>query len=143
MGQMGNSEVGHLNLGAGRVVYQDYTRISLAVEENKLRENPVLAEIMDKARANAKKLHFLGLLSDGGVHSHNTHLYGLLEMAKERGLKDVYVHAVLDGRDVPPKSALTYFQELDTEMRTIGVGKVATIAGRYYTMDRDKRWERV
>ena len=142
-GQMGNSEVGHLNLGAGRVVYQDYTRISLAVEENKLRENPVLAEIMDKAKANGKKQHFLGLLSDGGVHSHNTHLYALLEMAKERGLKDVYVHAVLDGRDVPPKSALAYFQELDTEMRTIDVGKVATIAGRYYTMDRDKRWERV
>ena len=142
-GQMGNSEVGHLNLGAGRVVYQDYTRISLAVEENKLRENPVLTEVMDKARANAKKQHFLGLLSDGGVHSHNTHLYALLEMAKERGLKDVYVHAVLDGRDVPPKSALTYFQELDSKMRTIGIGKVATVAGRYYTMDRDKRWERL
>ena len=142
-GQMGNSEVGHLNLGAGRVVYQDYTRISLAVEENKLRENPVLIEVMDKARANAKKQHFLGLLSDGGVHSHNTHLYALLEMAKERGLKDVYVHAVLDGRDVPPKSALTYFQELDSKMRTIGIGKVATVAGRYYTMDRDKRWERL
>ena len=142
-GQMGNSEVGHLNLGAGRVVYQDYTRISLAVEENKLRENPVLIEVMDKARANAKKQHFLGLLSDGGVHSHNTHLYALLELAKERGLKDVYVHAVLDGRDVPPKSALAYFQELDSKMRTIGIGKVATVAGRYYTMDRDKRWERV
>lgn len=142
-GQMGNSEVGHLNLGAGRVVYQDYTRISLAVEENKLRENPVLIEAMEKVKANSKKLHFLGLLSDGGVHSHNTHLYALLEMAKERGLKDVYVHAVLDGRDVPPKSALAYFQELDSKIRTIGVGRVATIAGRYYTMDRDKRWERV
>lgn len=142
-GQMGNSEVGHLNLGAGRVVYQDYTRISLAVEENKLRENPVLIEVMEKVKANSKKLHFLGLLSDGGVHSHNTHLYALLEMAKERGLKDVYVHAVLDGRDVPPKSALAYFQELDSKIRTIGVGRVATIAGRYYTMDRDKRWERV
>jgi 2,3-bisphosphoglycerate-independent phosphoglycerate mutase len=142
-GQMGNSEVGHLNLGAGRVVYQDYTRISLAVEENRLRENPVLIEVMDKAIANGKKQHFLGLLSDGGVHSHNTHLYALLEMAKERGLKDVYVHAVLDGRDVPPKSALAYFLELDSKMRTIGVGKVATTAGRYYTMDRDKRWDRV
>lgn len=142
-GQMGNSEVGHLNLGAGRVVYQDYTRISLAVEENKLRDNTVLKEVMDKARANSKKLHFLGLLSDGGVHSHNTHLYALLEMAKEMGLKDVYVHAVLDGRDVPPKSALTYFQELDSKIRTIGIGRVATIAGRYFTMDRDKRWERV
>lgn len=142
-GQMGNSEVGHLNLGAGRVVYQDYTRISLAVEENKLRENPVLIDVMDKAGANPRKLHFLGLLSDGGVHSHNTHLYALLEMAKERGLKEVYVQAVLDGRDVPPKSALTYFQELNSKMRGIGVGKVATIAGRYYTMDRDKRWERV
>lgn len=142
-GQMGNSEVGHLNLGAGRVVYQDYTRISLAVEQNKLRENPVLLEVMDKARAGAKKLHFIGLLSDGGVHSHNTHLYALIEMAKERGLKNVYVHAVLDGRDVPPKSAIAYFRELDSRMRAIGIGNVATVAGRYYTMDRDKRWERV
>lgn len=142
-GQMGNSEVGHLNLGAGRVVYQDYTRINLAVEENKLKENSVLKEVMDKARANSRKLHFLGLLSDGGVHSHNTHLYALLLMAKEMGLKEVYVHAVLDGRDVPPKSALAYFMELDSKIRTIGIGRVATIAGRYYTMDRDKRWERV
>jgi 2,3-bisphosphoglycerate-independent phosphoglycerate mutase len=140
-GQMGNSEVGHLNLGAGRIVYQDYTRISLAVEEKKLAENEVLAGTMEKARG--KKLHFLGLLSDGGVHSHNTHLYALLEMAKERGLKDIYIHAVLDGRDVPPKSALVYFQELEAKMQFLGVGKVATVAGRYYTMDRDKRWERV
>jgi 2,3-bisphosphoglycerate-independent phosphoglycerate mutase len=140
-GQMGNSEVGHLNLGAGRIVYQDYTRISLAVEEKKLAENKILAGTMEKARG--KKLHFLGLLSDGGVHSHNTHLYALLEMAKERGLKDIYIHAVLDGRDVPPKSALVYFQELEAKMQFPGVGKVATVAGRYYTMDRDKRWERV
>jgi 2,3-bisphosphoglycerate-independent phosphoglycerate mutase len=140
-GQMGNSEVGHLNLGAGRIVYQDYTRISLAVEEKKLGENKVLAESMEKAKG--KKLHFLGLLSDGGVHSHNTHLYALLEMAKERGLRDVYVHAVLDGRDVPPKSALVYLEELEAKMRSMGIGKVATVAGRYYTMDRDKRWERV
>jgi len=140
-GQMGNSEVGHLNLGAGRIVYQDYTRISLAVEEKKLAENEVLAGTMEKARG--KKLHFLGLLSDGGVHSHNTHLYALLKMAKERGLKDIYIHAVLDGRDVPPKSALVYFQELEAKMRILGLGKVATVAGRYYTMDRDKRWERV
>jgi 2,3-bisphosphoglycerate-independent phosphoglycerate mutase len=140
-GQMGNSEVGHLNLGAGRIVYQDYTRISLAVEEKKLAENKVLADAMEKAKG--KKLHFLGLLSDGGVHSHNTHLYALLEMAKERGLKEVFVHAVLDGRDVPPKSALVYFQVLEAKMQSLGVGKVATVAGRYYTMDRDRRWERV
>jgi len=142
-GQMGNSEVGHLNLGAGRVVYQDYTRISLAVEENKLAENPIITEVMDKARTNAHKLHFLGLLSDGGVHSHNTHLYALLDAAKKRGLKYVYVHAVLDGRDVPPKSALSYLHELDSKMKSIGIGKVATVAGRYYTMDRDRRWDRV
>jgi 2,3-bisphosphoglycerate-independent phosphoglycerate mutase len=140
-GQMGNSEVGHLNLGAGRIVYQDYTRISLAVEEKRLGENKVLAESMEKAKG--KKLHFLGLLSDGGVHSHNTHLYALMEMAKERAPKEVYVHAVLDGRDVPPKSALVYFQELEAKMRSMGIGKVATVAGRYYTMDRDRRWERV
>lgn len=142
-GQMGNSEVGHLNLGAGRIVFQDYTRISLAVEEHRLRDNPVIIKVMDKAKANSKKLHFLGLLSDGGVHSHNTHLYALLDVAKERGLKDVYVHAVLDGRDVPPKSALVYFQELDSKIKSLGIGKVATVAGRYYTMDRDKRWDRV
>lgn len=140
-GQMGNSEVGHLNLGGGRIVYQDYTRISLAVENGSFGRNPVLLEAMAKAKDG--KLHLIGLLSDGGVHSHNTHLYALLEMAKKQNLKKVYVHAILDGRDVPPRSALTYFRELEEKLAQIGVGEVATVSGRYYTMDRDKRWERV
>jgi len=140
-GQMGNSEVGHLNLGAGRIVYQDYTRINLAVKDKTIRENAVLIKAMEDARGG--KLHLMGLLSDGGVHSHNTHLYALLEMARLRGLKRVYMHAILDGRDVPPKSALTYFRDLAFKIKQIGVGKVATVAGRYYTMDRDKRWTRV
>jgi 2,3-bisphosphoglycerate-independent phosphoglycerate mutase len=140
-GQMGNSEVGHLNLGAGRVIYQDYTRISLAVEMGSLGENPIIGQAMDKAKGH--KLHMIGLLSDGGVHSHNTHLYSLLRLAKEWGLKDVYIHPILDGRDVPPKSALGYVQELEDVMASLSLGSIATIAGRYYTMDRDKRWERV
>jgi 2,3-bisphosphoglycerate-independent phosphoglycerate mutase len=140
-GQMGNSEVGHLNIGGGRIVYQDYTRISLAVEDGSLMENPVLLQAMQKARG--ARLHLIGLLSDGGVHSHNTHLYALLEMAAKLGLHNVYIHAILDGRDVPPQSALTYFRELEEKLQQIGTGKVATVSGRYYTMDRDKRWERV
>jgi 2,3-bisphosphoglycerate-independent phosphoglycerate mutase len=140
-GQMGNSEVGHLNLGAGRIVYQGYTRINLAIEERRLGENPVLVEAVEMAKKG--RLHLLGLLSDGGVHSHREHLYALLEMAKERGLKDIYIHAILDGRDVPPKSAIAYLRDLENEIRSLGVGKVATISGRYYTMDRDKRWERI
>ncbi len=140
-GQMGNSEVGHLNLGGGRIVYQDYTRISLAVENGSLRENPILLEAMENARDN--KLHLIGLVSDGGVHSHNTHLYALIEMAQKKGLEKVYVQAILDGRDVPPRSALTYFQDLEERFKLIGVGKVASVSGRYYAMDRDKRWDRV
>ncbi len=140
-GQMGNSEVGHLNLGGGRIVYQDYTRISLAVENGTLYQNPVLLEAMEKAKSG--KLHLMGLLSDGGVHSHNTHLYALLEMAKKKGLQRVYVHAILDGRDVPPRSALAYFRELEEKFMQVGTGRVATVSGRYYTMDRDKRWERI
>jgi 2,3-bisphosphoglycerate-independent phosphoglycerate mutase len=140
-GQMGNSEVGHLNLGAGRIVYQDYTRISLAIEEGRLGQNPVLVQAMEEGRKS--RLHLLGLLSDGGVHSHKEHLYALLEMARAQGLAKVFVHAVLDGRDVPPKSALTYIGELEKKMGQIGVGEVATVAGRYYAMDRDKRWQRV
>jgi len=140
-GQMGNSEVGHLNLGGGRIVYQDYTRISLAVEEGKLCHNPVLEQAMKNVGKG--KLHLIGLLSDGGVHSHITHLFALLEMAEQMGLERVYVHAVLDGRDVPPRSALTYFKELKEKFSEIGIGKVATVSGRYYTMDRDKRWDRV
>jgi len=140
-GQMGNSEVGHLNIGGGRIVYQDYTRISLAVEEGTFAGNEVLRQAMQKAKG--ARLHLIGLLSDGGVHSHNTHLYALLEMARKKGLENVYVHAVLDGRDVPPRSALTYLQELEEKLQQIGTGKVATVSGRYYTMDRDKRWDRV
>lgn len=140
-GQMGNSEVGHLNIGGGRIVYQDYTRISLAVEVGTLAENEVLLQAMEKARG--ARLHLIGLLSDGGVHSHNTHLYALLEMAKKKGLESVYVHVVLDGRDVPPQSALLYLQELEEKLQQIGIGKVATLSGRYFAMDRDKRWERV
>ncbi|HSD57884.1 MAG TPA: 2,3-bisphosphoglycerate-independent phosphoglycerate mutase [Methanotrichaceae archaeon] len=140
-GQMGNSEVGHLNLGGGRIVYQDYTRISLAVEEGTLCQNPSLLDAMQAAKNS--KLHLMGLLSDGGVHSHITHLFALLEMARVMGLKEVYVHAILDGRDVPPKSALTYFGQLEEKFRQLGLGKVATVSGRYYTMDRDKRWDRV
>jgi len=140
-GQMGNSEVGHLNIGGGRIVYQDYTRISLAVENGSLAENPVLLEAMQKAKE--AKLHLIGLLSDGGVHSHITHLYALLEMAAKMGLEQVYVHAILDGRDVPPRSALTYILELEEKISRIGTGRVATVSGRYYTMDRDRRWERV
>ena len=140
-GQMGNSEVGHLNIGGGRIVYQDYTRISLAVEDGSLAENPVLLEAMQKAKE--AKLHLIGLLSDGGVHSHITHLYALLEMAAKISLEQVYVHAILDGRDVPPRSALTYIQELEEKISRMGIGRVATVSGRYYTMDRDRRWERV
>ncbi|NYT02911.1 MAG: phosphoglycerate mutase (2,3-diphosphoglycerate-independent), partial [Methanosarcinales archaeon] len=140
-GQMGNSEVGHLNLGAGRIVYQDYTRISLAIEEDRLKDNQVLAKAMSRARTEGS-LHLLGLLSDGGVHSHNTHLYALLEMARQREVPRVYIHAVLDGRDVPPRSALSYFAELEEMMRSLGLGRVSTVSGRYYTMDRDRRWER-
>jgi 2,3-bisphosphoglycerate-independent phosphoglycerate mutase len=140
-GQMGNSEVGHLNMGGGRIVYQDYTRISLAVLQGTIAENAVLLNAMEKAKC--ARLHLIGLLSDGGVHSHNTHLYALLQMAAKMGLENVYVHVVLDGRDVPPRSALAYLQELEEKFRQIGTGKVATLSGRYYTMDRDKRWERV
>ena len=140
-GQMGNSEVGHLNIGGGRIVYQDYTRISLAALQGTMAENEVLLQAMQKAKG--ARLHLIGLLSDGGVHSHNTHLYALLKMAAKMGLEKVYVHAVLDGRDVPPRSALGYLQELETKFQQIGTGTVATVSGRYYTMDRDKRWERV
>lgn len=141
-GQMGNSEVGHLNLGAGRVVYQDYTRINLAIENGSFMKKPVLVEAADLAKKRGSALHLMGLLSDGGVHSHNTHLYALLKLAKERGQKKVYIHAILDGRDVPPRSALGYFQELEAKIGSIGAGKVATVAGRYYSMDRDRRWDR-
>ncbi|MFZ3050038.1 MAG: 2,3-bisphosphoglycerate-independent phosphoglycerate mutase [Methanothrix sp.] len=142
-GQMGNSEVGHLNLGGGRIVYQDLTRISLAVEKGTFASNPVLQEAMNLARVGGSKLHLIGLLSDGGVHSHITHLYALLEMARSMDLSRVFVHAILDGRDVPPRSALGYFRDLEEKFSQIGTGSTATVSGRYYTMDRDRRWERV
>ena len=140
-GQMGNSEVGHLNIGGGRIVYQDYTRISLAVEEGRLAENSVLRQAMQEGAKS--KLHLIGLLSDGGVHSHQSHLYALLEMASAMGLKNVCIHAILDGRDVPPRSALGYIADLEKVLLKRGLGRIATLSGRYYTMDRDKRWERV
>ena len=143
VGQIGNSEVGHLNIGAGRIIYQSLTRISKAITDGDFFSNPVLAGVMDKTKANGTALHLLGLLSDGGVHSHIEHLIALVKMAKEKGLDKVYVHAFLDGRDVPPKSALIYVKQLEEAMAEIGLGKIATVGGRYYAMDRDKRWERV
>ena len=141
-GQMGNSEVGHTNMGAGRIVWQELSRISNQIENGEFFENDVLCAAMEHAK-EGHALHLMGLLSDGGVHSHNTHLYGLLKMAAQYGLKDVYVHCILDGRDVPPACAEKYIAELKEKMAEYGVGEIATISGRYYTMDRDKRWERV
>lgn len=142
-GQMGNSEVGHLNIGAGRVVYQELTRITKAIREGDFFENPVFLNAIKTVKSHGGALHLMGLLSDGGVHSHNKHLYALLNLAKQEGVKDVYVHAFLDGRDVPPSSAAEFVQLLEKEIAKIGIGKIATISGRYYAMDRDKRWERV
>lgn len=142
-GQIGNSEVGHLNIGSGRIIYQSLTRISKAISDGDFYENSVLVECMDKAVANGTNLHLAGLLSDGGVHSHINHVIALLKMAKQRGVKKVYLHAFLDGRDVPPKSALTYIAQIEKAMEEIGIGQIAVVSGRYYAMDRDKRWERV
>ena len=142
-GQMGNSEVGHTNIGAGRIVYQELTRITKTIDEGKLGENEAIVNAMDKALENDSSLHLMGLMSPGGVHSHITHLYGILELAKAKGLKKVYVHAFLDGRDVPPSSAKEYVADAVEKMKEIGVGKIATVHGRYYAMDRDNRWERV
>lgn len=139
-GQMGNSEVGHLNLGAGRVVYQDYTRISLAIEQDQLRKNQVLVRAMKDLGEG--RLHLMGLLSDGGVHSHISHLMALLDLARDVGVNRCYIHSILDGRDVPPRSALSYLDQLEEKTRKIGLGQVATVSGRYYTMDRDRRWDR-
>ena len=142
-GQIGNSEVGHLNIGAGRIIYQSLTRIDKAIEDGDLYKNKELSRVMDETKQAGKALHLLGLLSDGGVHSHIEHLLALICMAKVKGLTKVYVHAFLDGRDVGPKTALEYIHELEDGMAQIGVGKIATVSGRYYAMDRDKRWERV
>ena len=142
-GQMGNSEVGHLNLGAGRVVYQELTRIFKAIKEETIFTNPVLLEAMNHAHLHNKALHFMGLLSDGGVHAHIEHLFALLEMAKKQGLEQVYIHAILDGRDVLPQSAKIFIAQLEEKIRELGIGKIASVSGRYYVMDRDKRWERL
>ena len=142
-GQMGNSEVGHTNIGAGRIVYQELTKITKTINEDKLKDNEAIVSAMDKALENGTALHLMGLLSDGGVHSHNTHLYGILELAKKKGLEKVYIHAFLDGRDVPPSSAADFVQACVDKTKEIGVGKIATVMGRYYAMDRDNRWERV
>ena len=142
-GQMGNSEVGHLNIGSGRIVYQELTRISKAIKDGDFFKNPVLTDAMKAAKEKKSSLHLMGLLSDGGVHSHLEHLLALLRLAAEQGLKDVYIHAFLDGRDVGPKTALCYIEELETALKDIKVGRIATVSGRYYAMDRDKRWERL
>lgn len=142
-GQMGNSEVGHLNLGAGRVVYQDITRITKSIEDTDFFKNPVLCQAVDDAVKNQKAVHVFGLLSSGGIHSHETHIHAMMRLAAERGAKKLYLHAFLDGRDTPPKSAATYIQKVETLFQQLHTGKIATLQGRFYAMDRDKRWERV
>lgn len=142
-GQMGNSEVGHLNIGAGRVVYQDFERINQAILDGSFFRNDVLSKAVATARAHHSALHIFGLLSDGGVHSHEQHLHAMLEMAARAGARKVYLHAFLDGRDTPPKSAAAYLQRLEARCRELGAGRIASLVGRYYAMDRDKRWPRV
>ncbi|MCQ2547745.1 MAG: 2,3-bisphosphoglycerate-independent phosphoglycerate mutase [Clostridia bacterium] len=142
-GQMGNSEVGHLNIGAGRIVYQELTNISNKIENGQFFENPALIEAMEHVKSNCSTLHLMGLLSDGGVHSHIDHLLALLDMAKKRGVAQVVVHCFLDGRDVPPKSAMTYMMKLQDHMREISLGQIGVVSGRFYAMDRDKRWDRL
>ena len=142
-GQMGNSEVGHLNIGAGRVVYQALTRVTKDIKDGGFFKNDTIEKSINSANDKNSSLHLYGLVSDGGVHSHNTHLYAFLEKAKKSGLKDVYVHCFMDGRDVPPDSGKGYIEELEVKLAEIGVGKIASVIGRYYAMDRDNRWERV
>ena len=141
-GQMGNSEVGHTNIGAGRVIYQQLTRITRDIKNGEFFKNEALLDIVNGVKANDGALHLLGLVSPGGVHSHQAHLYALLELAKKEGIKDVYVHAFLDGRDVPPQSAQPFLEELEAKCKEIGVGCIATLSGRYYAMDRDHNWDR-
>jgi len=142
-GQMGNSEVGHMNIGAGRVIYQDLTRISKSIQDGDFFRNPALLDTMQRIAAAGGRLHLLGLLSDGGVHSHISHVEALVELARQQGLGEVFVHAFMDGRDTPPKGGAGYLRQLETELARIGLGTVATVTGRYYAMDRDNRWERV
>ena len=141
-GQMGNSEVGHLNIGAGRIVYQDLTKITKSIQDGDFFENPALLDAVKNCKENGSALHLMGLLSDGGVHSHIEHVYGLLELAKRNGLDKVYVHGFMDGRDTPPSSGIEYVKELEAKMKELGVGEIATLSGRYYAMDRDNRWDR-
>ena len=141
-GQMGNSEVGHLNIGAGRIVYQDLTRINISIRNGDFFKNPAFLNAISNVKANNSSLHLMGLVSYGGVHSYMTHIYALIKLAQEKGLKKVYIHAFLDGRDVPPKSALEDIKELDAFCKENGNAKIATVSGRYYAMDRDKRWDR-
>src|SRR5579872_2928420 len=140
-GQMGNSEVGHLNIGAGRVIHMDVTRIDLMILNGDFFRDPTLLAAMHHART--RRLHLMGLLSDGGVHSMNTHLYALLEMAKREGVTDVCIHCFMDGRDTAPESGEGFLEALQKKTREIGVGRIATVSGRYYAMDRDKRWDRI
>lgn len=142
-GQMGNSEVGHLNIGSGRIVYQELTRITKAIKDGDFFNNDALKVAMDNAKKSGSALHLMGLLSDGGVHSHIEHLRGLLEFAKKEGVQNVYVHAFMDGRDVPPSSGKEFIEKAEAMMAEVGVGRIATVSGRYYAMDRDNRWERV
>ena len=142
-GQMGNSEVGHTNIGAGRIVYQEFTRITKSIEDGDFFSNPEFVAAIENCKKYNSKLHIMGLLSDGGVHSHIRHLFGLLELAKRKDFEDVYVHCFMDGRDTPPSSGETYVTELEEKMKEKGIGKIATISGRFYAMDRDKRWQRV
>ena len=141
-GQMGNSEVGHLNIGSGRIIYQELSRIGKSIEDGEFYKKKELLEAISQSKKNKSSLHLIGLVSDGGVHSHNTHLYALLEMCKREDFSDVYVHVVLDGRDVPPTIGREQTQELEDKIKEIGVGSIATVSGRYYAMDRDQRWER-
>ena len=142
-GQMGNSEVGHLNIGAGRVVFQDFERINNSIETGEFFETPVLIQAIETLKETDKALHIFGLLSDGGVHSHQSHIHAMLEMAAKQGLNKVYVHAFLDGRDTPPISAKPYIEALEEKIKSLGAGKIISVCGRFYVMDRDKRWERV
>lgn len=142
-GQMGNSEVGHLNMGAGRIIYQELTRITKEIQDGDFFKNEALLTSVRNAKNNGTSLHCMGLLSDGGVHSHNTHIYGILELAKREGLDKVFVHCFLDGRDTPPASGKSYIEELQAKINEIGVGQIGVVSGRYYAMDRDNRWDRV
>src|SRR5438309_7017039 len=142
-GQMGNSEVGHLNIGAGRIVHMDITRIDLMIQNGEFFRHPVLLAAMKHARTGGRRLHIFGLVSDGGVHSHITHLYALLKMAKQNSVDRVFVHAFMDGRDTLPTSGAGYLEQLQQKMREYGIGKIASVSGRYYAMDRDRRWDRI